>query len=421
MLLLLGAALLCLASPASAQHDPLAPLAARDLQQICLGDAGRLWGLSLCGPLIVANPQTREVWASEADHGGLLTPTGGGGYVGVLPAGVPIANTRVDWSGLVWTMIVAPLPDDDLARRVLLGHEAWHRIQARLGFEMSNPANAHLESERGRYFMRLEMRALATALRSRGVARRRAATDAVLLRAARHRWFPAAATEEIALDRNEGLASYTGVRLGAGEQAEAYALRTLDSFDHHEALARAYAYATGPAYGLLLDQFRPNWRNQLGGGGPAEALAGVLRPGTPDNRRIGDIAARYEGQAIAAQERQRAEAATARIAALRARYTEGPRLLLPLAQMQMEFDPNTVTPVEGLGTIYQTLTLRDRWGELRAENGALIGADFGSLTAAAPGDDGLSGPGWRLTLAPGWRIGPPDGAGLRRAELIPLP
>jgi hypothetical protein len=302
-------------------------------------------------------------------------------------------------------MVLSPLPEDAAERRVLLAHEAWHRVQADIGMPAQEGANAHLATERGRTLMRLELRALATALRSRGRGQMRAAQDALVLRAARHAAFAPARAEETALDRNEGLAAYTGVRLGADEPLQ-FALRTLDQSDRHEALARAYAYASGPAYGLLLDIHRPGWRTDLGGAAPADLLAVALRLGVADGSAVAQASARYGGAQVTAEEQTRAQAAAAQLAALRAGYA-GPRLELQLRNPQFEFDPNQATPIEGLGTHYRTLTLRDAWGELHAAAGALLSADFSAALAPAPGPDGMSGPGWRLTLAPGWRVLPP--------------
>lgn len=405
----LVAALTLLTAPAFAQDGPRA---AAELNEMCLADARALWGVSLCGPLLIADPTTRAVWASEQDRQGVLAAQGAG-WAGVLPANVGIANTSLDWAGVRWIMIAGPLPQDVTARRVLLMHEAWHRAQGEIGLSAQEGANAHLASERGRTLMRLELRALATALRSSNVGQRRAAQDALVLRAARQAAFPQARGDETALDRNEGLASYTGVRLGAGAGARTYALRTLDEFDAHDALARSYAYASGPAYGLLLDDLRPRWRTELGGGAPADILAGVVRPDAATPRNVSEASARYGGQQVASEERLRAEAAATRLAALRTAYA-GPRLELALSNPQFEFNPNQVTPLEGLGGHYETLVLRDSWGELRASAGALITQDFRSARAPAPGPDGLSGPGWSLTLAPGWRLAPPSADGVWR-------
>jgi hypothetical protein len=134
----------------------------------------------------------------------------------------------------------------------------------------------------------------------------------------------------------------------------------------------------------------------------------------------GRSAHRYGGAEIAAQERTRAENQRRLIAEITARYA-GARLELPLRQMQFEFDPGQVTPVEGLGTLYQRLVLRDAWGEIRATEGALISPSFDLLTAARPNPGGLSGPGWTLSLAPGYQISAPDPLGVVRPELIPVP
>lgn len=408
------------ASPALAQDYRLQSTAAGELQQMCSADAGRLWGASLCGPLLVVDASSRQVWATQRDDLGVLTLTAGGGWIGVLPQGVPVANTTVEWAGVRWIMVVGPLPDDAMARRVLVAHESWHRLQASIGFAMQDPIAAHLETERGRYLLRLEMRALSTAMLSSGRARRNAAKDAIAFRMARLASFPEASAAETALDRNEGLASYTGVYLGAGSQSHLYAARTLTAADEQQALARSYAYATGPAYGLLLDEFAPSWRTALASWSPADLLVSPLRVQPLSSRALGRQAERYGGELIASEERARAETQRRVIADLQARF-RGARLELPLGQMQFEFDPGQVTPVEGLGTVYQRLVVRDVWGELRATQGALISPTFNLLTAADPAPAGTSGPGWTLVLNPAYVITAPDGDGVVRPQLIPPP
>lgn len=408
------------AAPALAQDYRLQAAAASELQTMCTADGGQLWATSLCGPLIVVDPQSRLAWASQRDGVGALSLTPGGGWVGPLPQDVPIANTTVEWAGVRWIMVAGPLPEDASARRVLLAHEAWHRAQTSIGFPMQNANAVHLETERGRYLMRLELRALATAMLSNGRARRTAAKDALGFRMARLAAFADAPPAEASLDRNEGLASYTGVRLGAGGQSHLFTARTLNAYDQQQSLARSYAYASGPAYGLLLDEYAPAWRSALAAWTPADLLIGPLRARELDGRSLLRRAERYGGPQILAEERNRAEAQRQLISSIRARFG-GPRLELPLGRMQFEFNPEAVTPVEGLGTLYQTLTLRDLWGEFRANDGALISPDFSLLTASQPNQGGLSGPGWSLSLASGYRISSPDSAGIVRPELIPSP
>jgi len=328
---------------------------------------------------------------------------------------VPIANATVNWDGVQWIMVMAPLPQDAIERRVLIAHEAWHRAQNSLNLAARNVDAPHLETERGRILMRLELRALSTAMRSRAQARRRAARDAAYLRNMRIAEFLNAGYAEMALDRNEGLASYTGVRLGIPDSAQAdqFVARTLDNYDRSDALARSYAYASGPAYGLLLDEIRATWRGELGERSPADFLSALLRPGRYDPDEFVRLSARYGGPQVVAEERVRADEHRVLMADVQARFARGPRLVLNARNMRMEFDPNAVTPVEGLGSFYATLTVRDVWGELRATQGALISSDFTRIVVANPGPDGLSGPGWTLTATPGAYVLPPDATGAR--------
>ena len=414
---LLVAAGLGIAAPAIAQDYAREVAAAAALEEICRADKGQLWGVDLCGPLIVVDPVTRGAWASRADGNGVLQQNGDF-WTGTLPQGVAVANTSVEWAGVRWIMITRPLPADATELRILVAHEAWHRVQAGIGLAALGSDCAHLDTERGRYLLRLELRALRRAVGARGEARWRAARDALAFRAARFGEFSRAAAQEAALDRNEGLAAYTGVKLGDSDHALDRAARILGDSDARESYTRSYAYASGPAYGLLLDGRRPRWRTELGGGAPADLLAQALGA-TYSASALARTAALYGGAAIAAEEQARAESHRVRIAQLRARFAEGPRLLLPLKAMKMEFDPNRVTPVEGLGGFYGMLILRDAWGELRATDGALISSDFTQAVAASPDAGGLTGPGWTLKLNSDYRISQRDAMGIVRVESGP--
>ena len=143
-------------------------------------------------------------------------------------------------------------------------HESFHRIQPQLRPPAPRePDNSHLDSLEGRYLMQLEWRALARALSTPKQSQAQAAArDALLFRSRRHELFPKAAAEEAALELNEGLAEYTGVRVGntTSEARTQSALRDLRAPVADPGFVRSFAYATGPAYGLLLDRWAPDWR-----------------------------------------------------------------------------------------------------------------------------------------------------------------
>lgn len=379
-------------------------------------DGGRLWGRSLDGPLILVDPATRFAVASRADAEGKLAPRGGA-FVGTLPASVGLANTAVTWAGVRWSMILWPsLAGDARDRARLLAHELFHRIQDELGFPMASPANAHLDGPEGRLWLRLEMSALVAALadRPRGAARAVAVEDAAVFRAHRRSLAPRAAKEEDALERNEGLAEYTGLKLcGSGDAELARLLANrLRAAQRQPSLVRSFAYETGPAYGLLLDAEDPGWRARLAAGRDLSEmlLAAWGRELSAELRAEAEPRmARHGGAKIREEETARDVERRARLAAFRARYVDGPLLVLPAGErLNYTYDPNTLQPFDGHGTVYPKVRFTDAWGALDVSGGALLASDFKSVTVPAPAAPdaaaAIAGPGWTLELAAGWRL-----------------
>ncbi|MGH7565114.1 MAG: hypothetical protein ACREK5_11940 [Gemmatimonadota bacterium] len=387
-------------------------VAVAEAERACRADDQRLWGLSLCGPLLFADTAGDRLIASRDVPEAALERTPEGLYVAPLPDDLPVANTAIDWADVEWAMVVLPLPDDPTERRGLLIHESFHRIQDDLGLTATGRAMDHLSAEDGRVWLRLELRALGRALAADSVEELEALKDALAFRARRQALAPGAREAETALELQEGLAAYTGAVLAVAsrEEAETRVVELLDEFDDKDSYARSFAYATGPALGLLADRYAPGWRETIG---ETRDLAGVLAREI-DVAEIpeAEIMARartYGLEEIAAEEADRRREAEERRADYRRRLVEDPVLVLPLQEIQKTFNPNAVIPLGEHGTVYPTLTLRDRWGTLIVESGgALITADFTRATAPrAPGSAcAPTGPGWTLELAEGWSLLP---------------
>jgi len=215
-----------------------------ELHALCARDGGRLWGVPLCGPTMIVDRKTRAITADRP------APA-------VLPKEIGIANTAVDFEGQRWTMIAGPLPDDPFARKMLLAHESFHRVQDSLGFPSAGPANAHLDTAQGRYWLQLEWRALGQALSGD----RDAVRDALAFRAVRRALFAGAAKEEHDLEMHEGLAEYTGAALAEPDpRARApHLVAKLRDAESTPTFVRSFAYASGPAWGTLLDRKRRSW------------------------------------------------------------------------------------------------------------------------------------------------------------------
>lgn len=362
-------------------------------------DGGKLWGRPLYGPILFVDPQTRYVVANQQDAGGALKADGGV-FVGTLPKEVIIANTATDWSGTHWTMVmwgaVSPV---SVARRRLVLHECFHRIQDGLGLPATNAANPHLDTLDGRYWYLLELRALSAALKGQqqGIA------DALAFRAKRRSLFADATANERALEANEGVAEYTGFALrGTGAEETRLAIaRRLDSVDRSESFVRSFAYSTGPAYGLLLDVAKPGWRV---GFHKDSDLAELL--GAPSGDPVARAAA-YDGAKLRAEEEVRAKEQAERIARYRARLVDGPVIEIPLDVAQYGFDPYTVVALGDDGTVYPSLEASGAWGTITTESGARADMKRNALLFGAEDRS-------RLRLNAGWQLG----AGKRAGDFI---
>lgn len=344
-------------------------------------------------------------------------------FAGKLPPNVLVANTAVDWAGVKWTVVMWPLPEDALRRRILLAHELWHRIQAEIGFPSSGAANHHLETRDGRVWLQLEWRALAAALTRSGEERREAISDALIFRAYRRSLFEKAAEKECAMEMHEGLAEYTGIALsGAADLLHFVADHNLKEAAAKPTFLRSFAYASGPAYGILLDQTGTNWRKNLK---PTDDLGALLQT-TVGLPRQGDLkeaaqtrAQNYHGTKLIALETERATRREKMLAAYRQKFIDGPVLAIPLQQMKMQFDPGELISLEPRGTIYPSIKIVDVWGILTVSSGALLESDFSRITVSAPTDsraNSAKGDGWTLELNSGWELKPGPRAGDRTIE-----
>jgi hypothetical protein len=414
--MLLTAALLALTASAA----PPIPLdaARRALEDVRIGseqDGGKLWGEELWGPILLVDAQTRYAVANRADEGGVLKPAPSVDgrlpiFVGTLPEEVVIANTATRWGGVHWTMVMwQSISDVSVARRRLLLHECFHRIQDELGFPAANANGAHFDALEGRYWYLLELRALAAALRNED--RPRAVADALAFRAKRRSFFPRAAEAERALEANEGLAEYTGFALrgtGAEETRQSFA-RALDRTDRASSFVRSFAYSTGPAYGLLLDVANPEWRasfrpaSDLG-----DTLAAALELTASQDPLVRSQA--YDGSALRAAEEKRAKEQAERIRLYTARLVEGPVIEIPLDGANYGFDPYTVVPLGEAGTVYPTLEVTGAWGKITTANGARSDPARGALFFSIEDRE-------KLTLHAGWALVP----GAREGDLVVKP
>jgi hypothetical protein len=211
-----------------------------EARALCSADNGKLWGVSLCGPMLFADAQTREVVANTAFPGSVQHANDL--FVGTLPDAIQVSNTSVEFVGIRWTMVSWPLPTNSQSLAVLLLHESYHRIQPQLGLVASGGLgqNGHLDTEQGRIWLRGELHALSVALQTQGGARNQALRDALAMRAYRQMLFTDAAAQERGVELNESLAESTGIDVGLAPAGRiAYAVRDIKNVEDASTYVRA--------------------------------------------------------------------------------------------------------------------------------------------------------------------------------------
>jgi hypothetical protein len=320
-------------------------------------------------------------------------------------------------------MVALPLPRDHFARIDLVMHEVFHREQQALGLRQADALNNQLDMRPGRTWLRLEYRALARALESLPDqnAARHHAESALIFRGERRSLYPGSDSLEATLEIQEGLPEYTGQRLAmqlTGETPARVAKYVRDYEASTPTFVRAFAYGTGPAIGVLLDQFDPAWREQVRTNRDIGALlAGAIHFQRPRNL---DQTARARAREYGWDEVDRTEAArdSARgptMQVYRARLGTGPvvTLLQSKDSLAWSYDPTELVGFDLQSTVYPSGNFSAPWGKLTVDHGGvLVRNDFSWIRIGLPpapiaaGARETKGDGWSLALNPGWSLRP---------------
>jgi hypothetical protein len=398
--------LLSAATAAEAQVQPeLAKRYFEEAAKLCERDAGRLWGVSLCGPIVIVDQATGTRATSQPEPDGPPPRLQG------------LVDGPVSWGGLRWFSFPLYLlsEKDAEARQQVMLHGLFHRIQPELGLLTEDGLNEHLHTLEGRIWIQLEWRALRRAVESSGSDRTEAIADALAFRRERRLRFPGAADNERRDEIREGLASYTGIAAWASSPADAHraAALALAGGELQTSFVGNFEAASGPSYGVLLDDLLPGWRRQVRSSSDLGDLlaSAISKPPTTD---MAVAAARYDGATLRAAEEARERALQARVAELRRRFVDGPVLTMPAAGSGSS-DTRDNVGIPGVGTVFfHNFTLSARWGRFNADNGVLRSADGSTLsvpvTRPLEGTT-LQGDGWSITLNAGWVVRPAARAG----------
>jgi hypothetical protein len=387
-----------------------------ELKAISDADNGKLWGVQLYGPTMFVDPDSRSIVANQPDQGGQLTASDGI-LVGKLGPEVITANTASEWSGTFWTMVSwnALSDTDPYERARLLVHESWHSIQKELGIPSAITSNIYLDEPEGRISLIMEFRALSRALLATNKAEQREAiADALVIQQYRQSIFPH--NNENAFEKHEGMAEYTGLKLCGPPDSLLirFAARKLELGESNDGLANSFAYLTGPAWGLLLDQYATEWRAQVCKGSelPTLLAAAINWQAPTGNEQIKaaiDLTdAKYGKAKLLEDEKAQAAIQKKIIDGYRERFLTNDRLVIQNNNLQFSFNPQEkLIPLDSTGVIYKTMRLSGDFGVLEVTEGILRTNDWQYFIIPAPEkitENPIVGDGFKLRLNSGWQV-----------------
>ncbi|ROH97706.1 hypothetical protein [Chryseobacterium daecheongense] len=372
----------------------------------------QLWGKDLYGPMLLVDPDTRQIFANFSDSTGILKQDGKI-YSGILPAEINIANTAVNWNGRRWAMIMLPLPVNKQDRINLLAHELFHVSQPLLGFQLFNVENNHLDEKNGRIYLRLELEALKKALQAHNETERKTyLTHALTFRKYRYLLYPGAYITENLLELNEGIAEYTGSVISGRDrkQSSEHFIESINSFLSNPTFVRSFAYQTTPVYGYLLNNTKKGWNREITvKTNLTEYFIKAFNITLPNDLRKATalILHQYNGKAIISEEEARENKTKKLIAEYKSKFITQPHFELVFEKMNVSFDPRNIIPIEDKGTVYPNIRVTDKWGILTVENGALMSSKWDKILVTSPlkiENKIITGEGWLLELNDGYSV-----------------
>jgi len=385
----------------------------KGLKEYLSKENGKLWNHQLYGPLLFVNQKNREIIANEPDTKGILTKDGKV-YTGILPKGINIANTPLDWNGKRWAMVMLPLPKNYNERLNLIIHELFHVNQPKIGFaDLITIQSNHLDKLNGRIFLKLELVALKKALMSdNDTAVQKHIRDALLFRHYRYELYPGAKEAENTLEIKEGLAEYTGSILSdrTNKELREHYIKAINNFFNYPTFVRSFAYVTIPVYGYFMNLRDKSWNKGITKStNLTDLITKFFHVTIPADLKdtINSIKEEYGFDKISAFEINRNKEREKLMAEYERKFVTDTTLAIRLENMSIQFDPRNIMPFKNLGTVYPNLRITDNWGILSAKNGALLGKNWHKVTVSKPSeitDTIIKGDGWKLVLNKNWKL-----------------
>jgi len=224
-------------------------------------DNGKLWGANLWNPNILVIDYDKSIYSlvklpnSRTKDSVLF-------YSKFIDNELSFTNTTQDFKGKKYATVMINAISDSSATLI---HELFHLTHFTKNSNLRANPIEYLDKLDARLLLRLEYQALKNAL-SEADNNTGTSTvtsylkDALIFRKTRQEKYKAYIDEELELETVEGLANYTGIKLSTIPNLYQRTINEINVREAAETYTRPFPYATGPAYGILFDYLKINWR-----------------------------------------------------------------------------------------------------------------------------------------------------------------
>lgn len=383
------------------------------IEEACNRDNGTLWGKNLYGPLMFVDRASRKITANKPDSEGLLKLKDGI-YTGLYPTESIINTTTINYGGTTFGLAPLPVEEDSVRTRYRGIHALFHSFQKERGINPESFSVVIMDEKEARLWMKLEWKALKKAMTTEGEEQILAIRDALIFRGSNRESYPRYASLENHFESYEGLATFTYSIMAAGSPGE-FRTGLLDYLDRiytFQSYARSYGAIHGALYATLLHDRGFDFKS--------------ISPDTVDLGRLvrmqyqielpekcrdvaGSIALHYNINDIYREEDLRLVEMRERLKSRVSVFTEKPVVLLELESPSFDFEPEDVSFLDTVGTLYNGLRVSDNWGKLTVDEGdGLVSNNYKYIRITAKGlkedRNHITGEGWQIILNDGWEV-----------------
>lgn len=306
-------------------------------------------------------------------------------------------------------------------------HELFHKMHFSVTDSLTADAITYLDDFEDRLYLKSEFVALKNALKLMNTnadedSIKTFINDAFIFRKIRHSKYSEYLKKEIELETVEGLAVYTEIKLSKIPNKYLLAIEEIEKRSKALSLARSFAYATGGAYGIILDYLGIEWRTGLGNRKKYNFLNlyedFVLKSEINTNEIILKQAQqRNDFKQLEKEETARKEENEKNSKYYNQILFEQPTLRINIKKgYGMTFDMNSIFGLKGKGTVYTNLSgidiKNEHFGNFKLKSeigkgGAFIPDDFSFIIFPLPEKiekNIIKGKSYTIELNKGWKL-----------------